>query len=133
MTKFETIAKVRVDKWLWSVRLFKTRSKATEACKSGNVKDSEKGILKPSSDIEVGNTLIVSKNGINNTIFVKKLIQKRVSSPLALECYDDNTPQEELNRYESWFLPTIGKEHREKGLGRPTKKDRRNLDKFKFQ
>ncbi len=133
MQKKETITKIRIDKWLWSVRLFKTRSKATEACKSGKIKDSEKGILKPSSDVEIGDTLQVSKNGINYTIFVKKLIAKRVSSPLALECYEDRTPQEELDRYESWFLPTIGKEYREKGLGRPTKKDRRNLDKLKFQ
>ena len=121
--------KVRIDKWLWSVRIFKTRTLATKVCKSGNVRNAAGTILKASSEISVGDVVIVKKNGINFTLEVLKLISKRVSSPLAKECYVDKTPEEELRKYENWFINAS--EYRDKGKGRPTKKERREIDGFK--
>jgi ribosome-associated heat shock protein Hsp15 len=121
--------KLRVDKWLWAIRFYKTRTAATKACEAGRVKkDADK--LKASSKISVGETLICRINQIQRTIVVKKLIEKRVGAPIAQECYDDLTPPEDLlipKLKSSFLLPNA---HREKGLGRPTKKDRRDIDKF---
>jgi ribosome-associated heat shock protein Hsp15 len=125
------MSKVRVDKWLWSIRIFKTRTLATKACKAGNVKLEEGKILKPSAEISNGDKIIVRKNGINFTLEVLKLISKRVSSPLAKECYKDRTSKEELQKFESWYISAKGTEYREKGKGRPTKKERRELEDFK--
>ncbi len=123
--------KVRVDKWLWSIRIYKTRTIATKACKAGNVKSKNGKILKPSSDISVGDVITVKKNGINFTLEVTKLISKRVAFVLAKECYKDLTPPEELKKYESWFISSHGTEFRDKGKGRPTKKERREIEGFK--
>lgn len=125
------MSKVRVDKWLWSIRIYKTRTIATKACKAGNIKLKDGKTLKPSSEINVGDTLIIRKNGINFTLEVLKLISKRVAYTLAKECYKDKTPPEELQKYENWFINTRGTEFREKGTGRPTKKERRELEDFK--
>ncbi len=125
------MSKSRIDKWLWSVRIFKTRTLATKVCKAGNVKLNSGKVLKPSSEINPGDTVIVKKNGINFSLKVLKLINKRVSATLAKECYEDITAPEELQKYESWFISYKGKEYREKGKGRPTKKERRELQGFK--
>ncbi len=122
--------KVRLDKWLWAVRLFKSRTMATDACKAGKVKI--KGIsLKPSFLLMVGETIELKKNGFNLTFKVNQLLEKRVSAVLAAPCFDDLTPQEELNKYKDWFVGKSGTEIRERGDGRPTKKDRREIDDFK--
>lgn len=126
------MSKVRIDKWLWSVRIFKTRSLSTKNCKAGNVSLSSGKTLKPSYEIKIGDTVIVKKNSINFTIDVTQLISKRVSYIKAIECYKDNTPPEELKKFESWFITARGTEYREKGQGRPTKKERRELDDFKI-
>lgn len=125
------MSKVRVDKWLWSVRIFKTRSISSKFCKAGYIKTIEGRTLKASYELKENETLIVRKNGINFTINIIKLISKRVSYPLAIECYKDITPQEELQKFESWYINAKGTEYREKGTGRPTKKDRRELEEFK--
>lgn len=122
---------VRVDKWLWSVRIFKTRSISTKFCKAGYVKKSDGRVLKASYELRGGETLIVRKNGINFSIKVLKLISKRVSYPLAIECYKDITPEKELQKFESWYINAKGTEYREKGQGRPTKKERREIEIFK--
>ena len=122
--------KVRVDKWLWSVRLFKSRTQATDACRSGKVRlDGEP--LKSSYPLEVGQVLEVRKNGFNFRFKVLKLIEKRVGAPLAQQCYEDLTPQEELDKYRNWFVGKAAAEKREKGAGRPTKKERRIIERFK--
>lgn len=120
--------KLRVDKWLWAIRFFKTRTAATKACEAGRVKKGEDK-LKASSKIAVGDTLVARINQINRTVVVKKLIEKRVGAPIAQACYDDLTPPEELliPKFKSAFL--LPNAHREKGLGRPTKKDRREIEK----
>lgn len=123
--------KVRIDKWLWSVRIFKSRTIATDACKSGKVKI--KGInVKPSYLLEREELVEVRKNGFDLQFKVVDLIQKRVSAPLAQQCYEDLTPAEELNKYQDWFVGKAAAERREKGAGRPTKKERRTIDEFKW-
>ncbi len=122
--------KVRVDKWLWSVRIFKSRTLATDACKSGKVKIGDVNV-KPSYLLQRDEIVNVKKNGFNLTFKVVDLLQKRVGAPLAQEYYIDLTPEEELNKYNDWFVGKARMEFREKGKGRPTKKDRRNIEKFK--
>mgnify|MGYP000562455201 CR=1 FL=1 len=123
--------KVRIDKWLWSVRIFKSRTIATDACKSGKIKI--KGVnVKPSYLVEREELVEVRKNGFDLQFKVIDLIQKRVSAPLAQQCYEDLTPAEELNKYQDWFVGKAAAEKREKGAGRPTKKERRSIDEFKW-
>lgn len=121
------IQKIRIDKWLWAVRFFKTRTMATDTCTSGKVKI-DGNAVKPSYIIKVGQSIQLNHQGIKKTILVKQLIEKRVSAPLAAECYEDNTPEEEKAISK---MPASFYEIREKGIGRPTKKDRREIDKFK--
>ncbi|MCS7036171.1 MAG: RNA-binding S4 domain-containing protein [Saprospiraceae bacterium] len=125
------MTKVRVDKWLWSVRIFKSRTLATEACKAGRVRI-EGEPLKPSHLIGLGDILTVRKAGFNFQYRVLQVLEKRVGAPIAATCYEDITPAEERNKYNAWFLNAAGgAEKREKGAGRPTKKERRELDEFK--
>lgn len=126
----DSISKIRIDKWLWSVRIFKTRTQASEACKKSNVKINEKAV-KPSYMLTVGETLHVHKAGFNLTYVSKALISKRVGSPIAVTCYDDLTPASELNKYNDWFVGKARPETRERGTGRPTKRERREIDGFK--
>jgi ribosome-associated heat shock protein Hsp15 len=124
------LKKVRVDKWLWAVRIFKSRTMATDACKAGKIKLN--GIsLKPSYLLTIGETIEVKKNGFNLIFRADQLLEKRVSALLAAPCFTDLTPQEELNKYKDWFIGKSGAEYRDRGEGRPTKKDRREIDDFK--
>lgn len=125
-----SLEKVRIDKWLWSVRIFKSRSIATDACKSGDVKVSDKTV-KPSYLLSREEQVSVKKNGFIMQYVVIDLITKRVSAPLAQACYKDCTPEEELNKYKSWFIGKAKAERREKGAGRPTKRERREIDGYK--
>ena len=123
--------KVRIDKWLWSVRIFKSRTLAIDACKEGKIKVNGQ-VAKPSQLIQIGDKLEVKKEGFLMQYLVVQLIEKRVSAPLAQVCYEDQTPEEELNKFKDWFVGKSGAEFREKGSGRPTKKDRRLIDDFKI-
>ena len=125
-----SIEKVRLDKWLWSVRLFKTRTLAGNMCKGGDVKLQGRK-LKPSFQVSVGDALQIRKNGFNLQIEVVKLIERRVSATLAAECYVNRTPEEEMRKFEDWFIGKAAPERRERGTGRPTKKERRDIDQFK--
>ncbi len=124
--------KVRIDKWLWAVRVFKSRTLATDTCKAGNVKLKSKS-QKPSSLVTIGDMIEVKKNGFNLQFEIVKVIDKRVSAVLAAECYRDLTPEEELKKYDNWFVGKSRSEIREKGLGRPTKRERRDIDEFKIR
>lgn len=124
------LKKIRLDKWLWAVRLFKSRTMSTDACKAGKVKQNGNS-LKPSYLLTIGETIEVKKNGFNLTFKVNQLLEKRVSAVLAAPCFEDLTPQDELNKYKDWFVGKSGSEFRDRGEGRPTKKDRRELDDFK--
>lgn len=122
--------KVRVDKWLWAVRIFKSRTLAGNTVRQGKVRVNG-AVVKPSTAVEIGHRVTVQKNGFGLEYEVLKLIDKRVGAPIAVTCYSDHTPQEELDKYKDWFVGKSGTEFREKGTGRPTKKNRRELGKFK--
>lgn len=122
--------KVRVDKWLWSIRIFKTRSLSTDRCKSGKVSINDKNV-KPAYLVKLGDVLQVRKEGFNLTLKVTKLLEKRVGAPMAIECYENLTTEEEMNKYKDWYIGKSRSEFREKGAGRPTKRDRRELEDFK--
>lgn len=122
--------KVRIDKWLWSVRIYKSRSLAAEACRSNHVRIDDE-VVKPSAMVHRDALVRVRKGGFLLTFKVVDLIEKRVSASLAQECYEDLTPPEERNKYKDWFIGKGKPEIREKGSGRPTKKQRRTLDSYK--
>lgn len=122
--------KVRIDKWLWSVRIFKSRTIATDACKAGRVKIGE-SLAKPSDKVAVGQMVYVKKEGFNLEFLVNKLIEKRVGAPIAQTCYENLTPEEEMSKFSDWFVGKAGSEIRDRGAGRPTKRDRRDIDAWK--
>ncbi len=123
--------KVRIDKWLWSIRIFKSRTLATDACKGGKVKIGSVSV-KPSQMIAIGDVVAVKKEGFTFEFRAIQLIEKRVGAPIAVTCYEDVTSPEEKTKYEAWFLnATPSTEKRERGSGRPTKKDRREIDQVK--
>jgi len=122
--------KVRVDKWLWSVRIFKSRTQASDACKTNKVKIGD-ATLKPSFLLEGGETLFVRKNSFDMIYKVVTLIDKRVSATLAQPCYENLTPADELNKFNAWYIGKGRAEIREKGSGRPTKRERREIDQWK--
>lgn len=122
---------VRVDKWLWSIRFFKTRTIATNFCKAGNVKNDLGQVLKPSALVRAGDTVTIKRSGIIFTLQVVELLSKRVSAELARKSYNDITAEEELKKFDLLYLAKRGVEYREKGSGRPTKRDRRELEDFK--
>jgi ribosome-associated heat shock protein Hsp15 len=118
---------VRIDKWLWAVRLFKTRSNAAEACKKGKVM--VHGIeAKPSRNIKVGDVVSVKKNPVVFSFEVLALSENRMGAKLVPGFMKDVTPAEQL---ELWELGKVNARlNRERGTGRPTKKERRDLDTF---
>lgn len=122
--------KVRVDKWLWSVRIFKSRTQASDACRTNKVKIGD-STLKPSSLLEGGEILNVRKNSFDMIYKVVTLIEKRVSATLAEPCYENLTPADELNKFNAWYIGKGRAEIREKGAGRPTKRERREIDQWK--
>ena len=122
--------KVRIDKYLWSIRIYKSRSIATDAIRDGKVKLNG-AIAKASTLVAVGDIMDVHKDGFRMKYKAVVLIDKRVSPVLAKPCYEDLTSVEELNKYKAWFIGKGGPERRERGSGRPTKKERREIEDFK--
>ena len=119
---------MRVDKYLWAVRYFKTRSIATNACKKGHVKiDSES--VKPSRNVYPTDQIEIRKNQINYKIEVLDLPKSRVGAKLVSIYCTDITPKENLEKLD--LLKYSQDYYRKKGTGRPTKKDRRELDDLK--
>ena len=116
---------MRVDKFLWCVRYFKTRSIATEACKQGKVRIAD-AIVKPSREVYPADKVVVRKNQINYEIEVLDLPQSRVGAKLVNLYINDITPKEEFAKLE--LLKYSQEYYRKRGTGRPTKKDRRDLD-----
>ncbi len=114
----------RVDKWLWSVRLFKTRAAATDACQGGHVKVNG-ATAKPATPVRVGDRVEAFAHGRPRIFEVVKLIDKRVGAPAAAECIVDHSPPPPPK---DEFLPVFP---RLPGAGRPTKRDRRRLDQFR--
>ncbi|MDC9721311.1 MAG: RNA-binding S4 domain-containing protein [Urechidicola sp.] len=118
---------MRIDKYLWCIRIFKTRSIATEACKKGHIKINGASI-KPSKEVFNNELLVIRKNQINYEIVVLDLPKSRVGAKLVDLYRKDVTPKE---AFESQDLLKFSKDYyRKKGSGRPTKKDRRDIDNY---
>jgi ribosome-associated heat shock protein Hsp15 len=125
----EEIDKIRLDKWLWAVRVYKTRNQATEACRKGRivVNGSE---AKASREIKAGDTVFVRKLPVVFTLRVRALIENRLPARRVPEFAEDLTNPEEL---EKLHVKDMAFFQRERGLGRPSKKDRRLLDQIMNQ
>ncbi len=118
----------RIDKWLWAMRVFKTRTIATEACKKGRV--SIGGVaVKPSRSIKEGDVIDVKKPPITYTFRVKAVTGNRLGAKLVPEYLENITPQSQYDLLEMTRIS--GFVDRRKGLGRPTKRDSRELSRFK--
>lgn len=119
---------VRLDKWLWAIRAFKTRSLATEACKGGRIKI--EGVpAKASREIKIGDIIEFRSGQLSKKIKVTQILKNRVNATLAVQNYEDLTTPEEYERLE--FINQMKTEKRDRGIGRPSKKDRRDIDKLK--
>ncbi|GAB3604465.1 RNA-binding S4 domain-containing protein [Microbacterium aureliae] len=115
---------VRVDAWLWAVRVYKTRSLATTACRAGHVRvNGERA--KAAQPVRPGDELRVRISGFDRILIVKAPISKRVGAAVAAEAVEDRTPPP-LPREETPFVPI-----RDRGAGRPTKRERRDLDRLR--
>ena len=115
----------RIDKYLWAIRVFKTRTEATDACKGGKVKVAGAN-AKPSRSVKPGEVIDVRKGAVQYSYRVKETIDKRVGARLVPEYAENLTPQSEIDKLkapvETFFL------RRDRGTGRPTKKDRRSME-----
>ena len=119
------MSEVRIDKYLWSIRVYKTRSEATDACKGGKVKVNGSDI-EPSKVVKLGDMITARKGPVTYTYRVLDLIDKRQGPKLVPNFAENLTPEEEIAKLrtpvETFFLK------RDRGAGRPTKKDRRQMD-----
>ncbi len=118
---------IRVDKWLWAVRIFKTRNHATEACKKGRILIREQPV-KPSRVLRINDIIQVKRPPIVYSFKVTGLLTKRLSARLVKDYIEDITPEQELEKLkvrETFFIS------RDKGSGRPTKKERRTMEKLR--
>ena len=122
--------KIRIDKWLWTIRIFKSRTMSTDACKASRVKLNGNN-AKASALVAVGDQVEVKKGGFTFTFKVNQILKSRVSATLAAPAYTDLTPIEEINKYKEWFVGKANPEHRDRGTGRPTKKERREIEDYK--
>jgi ribosome-associated heat shock protein Hsp15 len=117
--------KLRIDKYLWAIRIFKTRTLAAEACKAGRVKLESQNI-KPSHEVKVGETYQVSKGIERKVLKVTGLLEQRADAKTVVNFYQDITPVEQTEAFKSMFHAPLLK--RDRGTGRPTKRDRREID-----
>lgn len=115
---------IRIDKWLWFVRIFKTRSLATHSCLGGKVK-CEGVVLKPSREVKQGDVYSVNLNGFEKRVRVINTPTQRIGAKLVADYYEDITLPEE---YEKLKLRKEPFEFRQHGSGRPTKRERRQID-----
>lgn len=118
---------VRIDKWLWAVRLYKTRSLASEECKKGKVMINGMNV-KPSREMKIGETIHLRRPPITRSYKVLALTENRMAAKMVPEYMVETTPASELEILEVQKNMSIY--NRERGTGRPTKKDRRDLDDF---
>ena len=116
---------VRLDKYLWAIRVYKTRTEATDACKGGKIRLNGCDV-KPSRSVKCGDTIVARKGAVTYTYKVLQLVDKRQGAKLVPVYAENLTPEEELAKLrapvETFFLK------RDRGAGRPTKKDRRQMD-----
>ena len=118
---------MRIDKYLWCIRYYKTRTLATTACKKGHVRVND-DVVKPSRDVFPQDIIILRKDQINYRLKVNDIPESRVSAKLVDLYRTDTTPKEQFEAQE--LLKYSKDYYRKKGVGRPTKKDRRDIDDF---
>jgi ribosome-associated heat shock protein Hsp15 len=118
---------VRIDKWLWAVRLFKTRTLAAEACDLNRVHINDAPV-KPSRLVKPGIKIQLKRAGFTRTIEVVQLTENRLSAKFISDYYKDLTPKEEVDAFKARIARAAT--YREPGAGRPTKKERRDIDDF---
>lgn len=114
----------RIDSWIWSVRLVKTRSLGTAACRAGHVRINGDRV-KPAAAVRPGDEVRVRLEGRERILKVTRVVRKRVGAVIAAECYTDNSPPPPVRE------STAPAGRRERGSGRPTKRDRRELDRLR--
>lgn len=114
---------VRADVWLWSVRMFKTRSAATEACRAGKIKIAGEPV-KPATKVSPGSRVQISRPGFVVILEIVHTHTKRVGAPVARQAYVDHSPEQIKPR-------DVGLPRRERGSGRPTKRERRQLERLR--
>lgn len=116
----------RVDRWLWSIRIYKTRGDATAACRGGHVLVNGRA-AKPATPVRVGDRVEARVNQRERVVEVSKVIDKRVGAPLAADCFVDHSPPPPPAIEQPW-VP-----RRDRGAGRPTKRERRQLERWRGQ
>ncbi|GGW60076.1 RNA-binding S4 domain-containing protein [Streptomyces xantholiticus] len=114
---------VRVDVWIWSVRLTKTRSQASAACRAGHVRVNGDRV-KPAQSLRAGDQVRIFHAGRERIVVVSKILRKRVGPPVAVQAYVDNSPPPPPKEF------TAPAAVRDRGAGRPTKRDRRELERL---
>ncbi len=119
---------MRVDKWLWTTRVYKTRSQATEACKTNKVKIADVAV-KASREVKVGDIIYINQGIIQKIVKVLGFTPNRLSAKLIVDFIQDLTPESVYT--EARALMKARFEIRDRGIGRPTKRERRNLDNMK--
>ncbi len=117
----------RIDKFVWAVRLARTRSLASEMCKKNKVLINGAEV-KPSKNIKTGDVLSIKKSAVTFSYKVLQELEKRVGAKLVADYIKDITPVEEIEKYKT--IQLAQKSYRQHGLGRPTKKQRRDIDRF---
>ncbi|MFE1309563.1 RNA-binding S4 domain-containing protein [Streptomyces sp. NPDC058755] len=115
---------VRIDSWIWAVRLIKTRSLGATACRGGHVHVNGERV-KPAYSVRVGDEVRLRNEGRERVVIVKRLIRKRVGAPVAAQCYIDNSPPPPPRE----VVAPAGL--RDRGAGRPTKRDRREMERLR--
>ncbi|MEU6365831.1 RNA-binding S4 domain-containing protein [Streptomyces sp. NPDC046931] len=115
---------VRIDSWIWSVRLVKTRSAGATACRGGHVRVNGERV-KPAHSVRIGDEVRLRHEGRERIVVVKRLIRKRVGAPVAVQCYIDNSPPPPPRE----AVAPAG--IRDRGAGRPTKRDRREMERLR--
>jgi ribosome-associated heat shock protein Hsp15 len=118
---------VRIDKWLWAVRVYRTRTLAADACRQGKVTIAGQAV-KPSRDIRINDVIVAKTGTITRTVRALKLLEQRVGAQAAKESAEDLTPAEEYEKPKEPMLQPLFQ--RLRGAGRPTKKERRQIAKF---
>lgn len=119
-----TTGSVRADAWVWAVRLYKSRTKATAACRAGHVRvNGERA--KPATHVKIGDRVVVRAGGLDRIVEVRQLLVKRVGAEPAAAAYADHTPAPSPTKFVA--PPAV----RDRGAGRPTKKERRQLDRLR--
>lgn len=123
---------MRLDKYLWAVRLYKTRSMAADACQNGRVKAHTDGReLKPSHEVKVGERFLLNLDQLHKEVEVLSIPPNRVGAALVQGFMIDHTPAEEYERIR--MARQYAFEKRDRGIGRPTKRERREIEEFKYK